>query len=85
MKFGNIFTYYRDDYVVCVKLLYTFLVSTQYDYGGKFRHCVNVCMHMYALACGKLCVCVCVCACVHRAAHLNRMYIHAVNVSFVLS
>jgi len=72
MKFGKIFTYYRDDYVVCVKLLYTFLVST------KFRHCVNVCMHMYALACRK-------CVCVHRAAHLNRIYIHAINISSVLS
>jgi len=57
MKFGKIFTYYRDDYVVCVKLSYSFLVPTKYDYGGKFRHFVNVCMHMYALACGK-CVCV---------------------------
>ena len=51
--------------------LYSFLVPTQYDYGGKFRHCINVCVHMYAPACRKY---VFVCVRVHRDAHMNRMY-----------
>jgi len=75
MKFHKMFTYYRDDYVVCVKLLYTFLVQhnmIMVESSDIVLMCACTCMQLLV---GSVCVCVCV-----RASEQN--VIHAINISF---
>jgi hypothetical protein len=77
MKFSKIFMYYKDDYVVCVKLLFSFLVQhnkIMLESSDIVFMCACTCMHLLV---GNVWV--------HRDVHLKRMYIYAVNISFVLS